>query len=59
MLTDNIVTVLINFATYIMFHKDFRQDLITMGMNIADGLITDLASPTMPYPPNYNLALPD
>lgn len=59
MLGDNIVTVLINFVTYFMFHQDFRQNLIQTGINVGEALLADLGSPALPYPPLYNLALPD
>ena len=59
MLTDNIVTVLLNFATYFMLHKDFRQNLIQTGINVGEALVTDLASPAMPYPPYWDLTVPD
>mmetsp|Transcript_12862 Transcript_12862/g.9314 ORF Transcript_12862/g.9314 Transcript_12862/m.9314 type:complete len:195 (-) Transcript_12862:763-1347(-) len=59
MLSDNIITVLLNFWFYLMLHKDFRQDLIELGMKTVDAFFTDLASPELPYPPYYDKEIPD
>ena len=56
---SNIITVLVNFMTYFMLHRDFREGLIQAGTNVANAMLDDMASPTLDWPPLYDLTIPD
>ena len=56
---DSIKAILLNFATYVMLHPEFRSDLLMTGLNVINGLQTDMVTDPLPYPPLYKMTIPE